>query len=296
LINRYINNDGEIYASNELNLSLNNRAFRYGDGLFETIRIVNGKPFGLSVHLARMKMGLEILKIQTPEHFNESYFSAQIDTLISKNEIKEGGRCRLSVYRDNGGFYAPTNYNAKYTIEIEPLLYNLFELNTVGLKIDLYPEIRKQVTKLAQLKTANSLLYIMSSLYAQEHNLDDCVLQNDKLEIIESSSSNLFIVSNGVLYTPSLESGCVGGTMRMQIINLALKNGIRVYESNVTPSNLLVADEVLLTNAVSGIKWVGSYKNKRYFHSIAQQLIDLLNKEVLMINSNENPLGNLTSS
>lgn len=119
----------------------------------------------------------------------------------------------------------------------------------------------------------------MAALYAQEHDLDDVILQNDKFEIIEGTSSNLFIVSNGVLYTPGLDSGCVGGTMRMQLINLAIKNNIRVYESNIAPSNLLVADEVFFSNAISGIRWVASYKTKRYFNSVSQKLVDLLNQQ-----------------
>ena len=119
----------------------------------------------------------------------------------------------------------------------------------------------------------------MSKLTAKEKNIDDLLIQNNKLGIIEGSSSNLFIVSNGVLYTPSLDLGCLGGTMRMQIINLAIANNIKVYECNITPQNLLVADEVFLTNAVSGVIWVGSYRTKRYFNSMAKQFINLLNEK-----------------
>lgn len=276
----YINNNGEILSADSLNLNLNNRSFRYGDAIFESIRIVNGKAFGLDAHFNRLQHGLKTLHINLPEGFSLLFLKEKIDELIEKNQIKEGGRCRLTIYRANGGFFSPSSREGLYAIEIEPLLANYFELNEIGLSADLYPDIRKQVNKMSQLKTANGLLYILAALYAQEHELDECILQNNKFEIIEATSSNLFIVSNGVLYTPDLQSGCVGGTMRMQIINLAIKNGISVYESNVTPSNLLVADEVLLTNAISGIRWVGSYKTKRYFHNTAQKLVDLLNEQI----------------
>lgn len=278
--NLFVNNNGEILSSHSLNLNLNNRSFRYGDAIFESIRIVNGKPFGLDAHYNRLLHGLKILHINLPEGFTLLFLKEKIDELIDKNNIKEGGRCRLTIYRANGGYFSPTSREGLYAIEIETLLDNFFELNEIGLKADLYPEIRKQVNKMSQLKTANGLLYIMAALYAQEHDLDECILQNNKFEIIEATSSNLFIVSNGVLYTPGLESGCVGGTMRMQVINLAVKHGISVYESNVTPSNLLVADEVLLTNAISGVRWVGSYKTKRYFHNTAQKIVDLLNDQI----------------
>jgi branched-chain amino acid aminotransferase len=123
----------------------------------------------------------------------------------------------------------------------------------------------------------------MASLYARSKGLDDCLLQNYKLGIIEATSSNLFIVSNGVLYTPSLEDGCVGGIMRMQVINIALENQIKVYECNLNPQNLLAADEIFLTNAINGIQWVGSYRTKRYFNEMSRRMIGLLNDEVKSI-------------
>ncbi len=118
----------------------------------------------------------------------------------------------------------------------------------------------------------------MASIKAQERQLDDLLISNDVGGILESSSSNLFVVSNGVLYTPGLEEGCLAGTMRMQIINLAIRNNIRVYESNILPQNLLVADEIFLTNAISGITWISGYRTKRYFNNTSKRLIHLLNE------------------
>ena len=79
------------------------------------------------------------------------------------------------------------------------------------------------------------------------------------------------------MYTPGLEEGCLAGTMRMQIINLALKNGIKVYECNLLPQNLLAADEVFLTNAIRGVNWVSGYRTKRYFNNMSRRLVAMLN-------------------
>lgn len=119
----------------------------------------------------------------------------------------------------------------------------------------------------------------MGKLKAREMGVDDLLIQNEKFGIIESTSSNLFIVSNGVLYTSGLDLGCLGGTMRMQIINLALKYNIKVYECNISPQNLLAADEVFLTNAIQGISWVATYRTKEYKKEISEQLVNLLNQE-----------------
>jgi branched-chain amino acid aminotransferase len=122
----------------------------------------------------------------------------------------------------------------------------------------------------------NCQYYIMAALWSQQRGLDDCLLQNERGNIIESSSGNLFIVSNGVLYTPSLSDGCLGGVMRAQIINVALSNGIKVYECSLNPQNLLAADELFFTNAVRGVQWVSGYRTKRYMHRMAGQLMGLL--------------------
>ncbi len=281
LADQYINNSGIILPKEGHNLNIDNRAYRYGDGLFESIRVVNGKIVGLQAHLDRLFSGLKELKIEKPVDFSFSFFNQRIEELIEKNGIEKGGRVRLTVSRENGGFYRPQANGACFTIEADAYDDNLFVLNQNGLSVDLYPENRKPISSLSKYKNSNALLYIMAALYAEENGFDDVILQNNKFEIIEGTSSNLFIVSNGVLYTPGLDSGCVGGTMRMQIINLAIKHSIRVYESNIAPSSLLAADELFFTNSISGIRWVSSYKNKRYFNNTSVKLVDLLNRELI---------------
>jgi branched-subunit amino acid aminotransferase/4-amino-4-deoxychorismate lyase len=138
------------------------------------------------------------------------------------------------------------------------------------------------VNKLSGFKTLNAQLYVMSALYAREKGFDEALLQNSKFSIIEATSSNIFIVSNGVLYTPTLDDGCIAGTMRMNVINLALENKIKVYECTLNPHNLLSADEVFLTNAIRGIEWVVAYKTKRYFNEMSKKLLNILNESAAL--------------
>jgi branched-chain amino acid aminotransferase len=146
------------------------------------------------------------------------------------------------------------------------------------LEVDLYTAIRKENNILANFKTKNGLVYVMGAIEAKEKGLDDMLITNAKGGVLEATSSNLFVISNGVLYTPGLEEGCLGGTMRMTIINLAIENNIKVYESSITPQNLLIADEVFLTNAINGIVWVGGYRTKRYMNTVSLNFVNLLNK------------------
>lgn len=275
----YVNYNGEILSNDGPTIKAGNRGHLYGDGVFESIRIVRGRPINLTNHIIRMLEGAHKLKMRPPSYFNESFFADKIGELLQKSGITEGGKCRISLDRAMGGTFTPESNEVEFFIEVYPMQSNSFKLNTRGIEIDLFMELKKPKNSLSNYKTKNGLIYVLASIAAKEKGLDDFLISNDQGGILEGTSANLFVVSNGVLYTPGLEEGCMAGTMRMQIINLAIKNGIKVYECNVLPQNLLVADEIFLTNAIQGIIWVSGYRTKRYFSSTAKTLIDLLNEK-----------------
>jgi branched-chain amino acid aminotransferase len=153
-------------------------------------------------------------------------------------------------------------------------------LNQKGLIVDLFVDFKKSPSPLASIKSANSAIYVMAGVYKTQHQLDDCVLLNDRSQIIESISSNIFAVKNGVLYTPPVSDGCVNGVMRRKVIEIAQANKIAVYENSITQSVLLGADELFLTNTIKGIQWVVAYKQKRYFNNTSKKLVEKLNELV----------------
>jgi branched-subunit amino acid aminotransferase/4-amino-4-deoxychorismate lyase len=271
----FVNIDGQVVPAEGPVLTLDNRAFHYGDGLFESLRVVNGRPCFPDAHWARLITGAALLRIELPAGLDRRSFEQQIVELASRCGAPSA-RCRFTLYRGGGGHYRPTSKLGRYVIEIVSLNEPVHTLNDQGLMVDIWPEMRKPINDLSRHKTLNCQYYIMAALWSEQRGLDDCLLQNERGNIIESSNGNLFIVSNGVLYTPSLADGCVGGVMRAQVINLALTHGIKVYECSLNPQNLLAADELFFTNAVKGVQWVGTYRTKRYTHKMSGQLIDLL--------------------
>ncbi len=273
--------NGELRDISQSGLSPDNRAFLFGDGLFESIKVVNGKPLFVKVHFSRLSEGMKSLKFTSDELFTAEKLEREIIQLIDHCKVRTGGRVRVTVFRNPGGFYLPTGEGFSYVISLIPDSLNKYMLNEEGLVVDLYTQIKKQITPYSHFKSVNSQNYILASIHGRTMNLDDVLLVNEKDQIIESTNSNLFIVSNGVLYTPAISDGCVGGVMRMQIINLALESDIKVYECALTPQNLLVADEMFLTNAIQGIKWVSSYRMKRYFHKMSDRLMERLNDKAV---------------
>jgi branched-chain amino acid aminotransferase len=269
---------GEFYPEDTALFSANNRAFRYGDSLFETIHC-NGTQIQFFVeHLERLQLGMSQLKMEIPDSFSTT-IERNIKSLITKNKSFLGTRIRLSVFRNAGGLYTPNTNQVSYLIESSKLEQPKYTLNKKGLKIGLFDTYKKTSNSLSGFKTGNSLPFILAGLHKNEMKWDDCLLLNERQNLVESVSSNLFVVKDGVLFTPSLESGAVNGIMREQIIQIALKLGITVYDDCIIkPEQLEEADEIFLTNAIVGIRWVVAYGERRYFNRSAKTLIEELNK------------------
>ena len=273
----YVNNNGILLPNDAPTIHAGNRGHLYGDGVFESIRILSGKPINIENHIDRLLKGANVLKMETPANYDVNFFQEKILELIGKSGIKQGGRCRLSIDRATGGAYLPDSNDCTFYIEVYPYLMNYFELNAKGLELDIYRDIKLHKNFLSNYKTKTGLPYVMASIAAKEQGLDDLFLTNEKGNIIESGSCNVFIVSNGVLYTSGLDEGCIAGTMRMQVINLAIKHNIKIYECSILPQNLLSADEIIFTNAIRGINWVAGYRTKRYQNNMSRRLVVLLN-------------------
>jgi branched-subunit amino acid aminotransferase/4-amino-4-deoxychorismate lyase len=272
--------NGELCEQSALTHPTQNRAFQYGDGFFETIRVCYGRAQFLEFHWDRIQASLSGHRINQPTNWNFQTFQSFVESLIQANHITEGGRLRLSFFRAAGGRYTPETNDLVWIGEIEPLESNSYTLNEKGIAVDVYPEMKKLIGPLANFKNLSAVLYVQAALWAQNEGLEDALVTNTTHNIIESTRSNLFLVSNRVLYTPGLDSGPVGGVMRAAIINLAIAEGYKVYECNISPQEMLRADELFLTNAIRGIQWVARYRTKRYFNSTAKELIGMLNQGV----------------
>jgi branched-subunit amino acid aminotransferase/4-amino-4-deoxychorismate lyase len=257
-----------------------NRAFCYGDALFETIRIQEGQLVFITDHLARLRKGMEYLHLKLPGEPDENMLSEICSRLVSENNITEAGRLRLEVFRNDGGFYISSLTDASFVACAEPLPHRKFVLNDKGLAVDIYPEVLRTKDRLSNLKTSNKLPFVLAGFYMKEKGLDECIMLNTDGNLAEAINSNLFLVKKDVLYTPSAGEGCIEGVMRQNIIRIASGFGKKVHEGVLRQEDLPEADEVFLTNTISGIRWVGAYRNKRYFNTFSRWLIEQLNRKI----------------
>ncbi len=272
-----LNFNGQIVPADSKLLSVANRAFKYGDGLFESMRLLKGKLMFADLHADRLQRGMKALKIDGYSQM-DAYFLKQIaEQLAIRNKTKHG-RLRLTVYRDSEGFYAPTTNAMGYCLEIVPADEPRYFLNDKGLIVDVYTEVPKPCNFLSNIKTCNSLTYVMAGLYKTQNNLDEVFLLNQNGFLCEASSANIFVYYQNHLYTPALSEGCVEGVMRQVIIDLAKKVSIPVVEAQINPDILYEADEVFITNASRGIQSVMGYGVRRYFNKVSKVLMEELNK------------------
>jgi branched-chain amino acid aminotransferase len=268
--------NGHLISIYEPSVALSNRAFRYGDSLFESIRFCNNHLLFLRDHITRLKIGMTVLRMNLPAEFNTDNIQELIIQLLKHNSHAPNARIRLTVFRNEGGYYSPETNDISFLIESEELP-SVFELNQKGLWLDIYSDIKKPINKLANIKTGNALLYVMAGLAKQSMKLDDCFIVNETGTICETINSNIFVVKNGTIFTAPLSEGCVAGIMRKQIMSLATEHKILTFESPLTTYTLLNGDEVFLTNSIGGIRWVGQFKQKYYTNKMAQFFTDKLN-------------------
>jgi branched-chain amino acid aminotransferase len=268
LKDKYCIYNGHLISVYEPSIAFNNRAFRYGDALFETIRFCNNKIMFLKDHLNRLKIGMTVLRMNLPAEFNSDNLHELIFQLLKHNTHAPNARIRLTVFRNEGGYYTPTTNDISFLIESEEM-QGVYKLNQKGLWVDVYGDIKKPINKLSNIKSANALLYVMAGISKQSMKLDDCFIMNETGTICESVSSNVFVCKNGTLFTPPLSEGGVAGIMRKQIMHLANENKILVFESPLSTYTLLNSDEVFLTNSVAGVTWVGQFRDKFYTNKMA---------------------------
>jgi branched-chain amino acid aminotransferase len=272
------------YNENYINKSdsdLLNRGFLYGDSVFESIRIVNNKIIFWEDHYMRLMSSMRIIRIEIPQSYTPDFFKLQITNTISKVNPSFTGRVRLTIFREGGGYYTPELSSPSFIVNCSVIDSKEFFLKDSEFKVDLFKDYYIQNDLLSNLKTNNKLINVLAGIYANENNLDNCILLNNKKNVTEFLNGNLFIVRGNKIITPNLDSGCLKGVMRKKIIEyVKLLPEFSIEETVISPFDLLSANEIWLTNSISGIINVTNYRNKSFSNDIAKIFIDFLNKKV----------------
>jgi branched-chain amino acid aminotransferase len=258
-----------------------NRAFLYGDAVFETFKILDGKILFAEDHYFRLMASMRILRMEIPMGFTQEYMEEEVAKLTATLPAAASHRVRLTFYRKPGGKYLPTDNNAEFIITGEPLENALYALSEAQYEAELFRDyyITKQL--LSTLKTTNKAVHITAAIFADENGYNNCLLVNDDKNVIEATQGNLFMLTGSKLITPPLTDGCLNGIMRKQIIALAKKiEGIEFEEASISPFDLQKADELFITNVITGVQPITKYRKKSYTATFATELVERLNAKI----------------
>jgi branched-chain amino acid aminotransferase len=270
-MNNYFNHNGKIISADFPAIPAADHSYRYGDGLFETMKIIDGEICLADLHFERLFAGLKILKFQIPHFFTTEKITIEIKALCKKNNCYEKARVRLSVSRGSGGLYDCDNHFS-YLIECWSLSPTIDKWNENGLVIDIFPDARKAMDAFSNLKSANYQPYVMAALWAKENKLNEALLLNAANHICDATTANIFWVKDEIIFTVPLFAGCVAGVIRRKII----ESRSDINETELASDDLLKADEVFLTNSIHGIRWIKQCREKTYTNKLAYEIYSAL--------------------
>ena len=275
-----INFNGTI-VSQDANILTQNRAFLYGDAVFETVKIINNKILFLEDHYFRLMSSMRVVRMEIPMNFTMEYFEEQILSLVKNNTLVDSARARITVYRNDGGYYLPQNNTISFLIHAIALEKTMYSIEQKEYEVDLYKDFYVTKQLLSSIKTTNKIINITGSIYANENGLDNCILLNDSKNVVEALQGNIFMLLGNKLITPPVSEGCLNGVMRKQILGLAKKiEHIEILEDVISPFDLQKADELFITNVIKGIQPVTKYRKKEFTTKLANVLVEKLNEVV----------------
>lgn len=274
-----VNCNGLLFEKSDL--GADNRSFLYGDGIFETFKIRNNQVLFFEDHYFRLMASLRIVRIEIPMNFTMDYLERQVLSTAQANQCAAAGRVRLTVYRNNGGFYLPTSNEVGFVIQAEPLPSPDYIFSDSSYEVDLYRDFHVPKHLLSTLKTTSKMLHVVGSIFARENGLHNCLLLNEEKNVVEALNGNLFMLTGKSLVTPPISDGCLNGVLRKNLLALCREmSDIVVEEASISPFDLQKANEIFITNVTRGIQSISKYRKKEFESAFANQLIDKLNRKI----------------
>ncbi len=256
--------NGEMFDEQQPLITLQNNSFKFGEALFETMRVTNGVAPLATLHFERLQLGMQFLQLSFPTETTIDVLLQKIYLLCARNNCSHAARVRLSVFRKNN--------TTGYAIEAVPLPQHYLHWNDEGLQLTIYPHARKAIDDVANFKTANYLPYLLAAQHAAEKKMDESLIRNSDNAICDCSKANIFLIKGNEIFTPGLHQGCIAGVMRRALIDVLKKIGRTVQQTTIADEDIAGADEVFLTNALFGIRWVRQFEQHQYNCTVTKKI------------------------
>ncbi|WP_339889981.1 aminotransferase class IV [uncultured Flavobacterium sp.] len=273
-----INFNGNIQDSSATTIE-NNRGFLFGDAVFETLKVIDGKVLFAEDHYFRLMASMRICRMEIPMNFTLEYFEDQILSLTNSLKISDSARVRLTVYRSSKGFYLPETNAVDFVAVAQKLNSKEYSVSNDFYEVELYKDFYVSKHLLSTLKTTNKMINVTGSIFAKENDYHNCILLNDDKNVVEALNGNIFMKMENSIITPPISDGCLNGIMRKQLIVLINKmEGFECVEKSISPFDLQKSDELFITNVITGIQPITKYRKKEFGIDFSIQLNEKLNE------------------
>ena len=262
LMTNNISINGKIIPVTEGSISTEDRGFLYGDGIFETLRTYNGEPFKLAEHLERMRCSAEKLKI-IPEYSNAE-ISESLTKLLAKNNVQDA-YIRITLSRGEGGSGLQLSDGLRSTIllQVKPFKPYDEKLYNEGMCLAVSGHRRSTTSPICRHKTTNLLTSILLKEEAGSKSAHDSIVLNTDGYIAECIVSNIFMVADGSVITPSLDTNILPGITRSTVLDICRDSGIPAREECFKIETLIKAEEVFITNSLMEIMPVSRIEDNK---------------------------------
>lgn len=275
-----VNYNGNIVPTTGLSLEAN-RGFLYGDAIFDTLKVLDGKVLFSEDHYFRLMASLRIVRMEIPLYFTLEYMEKEVLSIVAALNLSASARVRITFFRKPGGKYTPETNETEFVITAEPLETLLYAVNESEYEVELYKDFYITKQLVSTIKTTNRILNTAAAIFASENGYNSCLMVNDDKNVIEAIQGNVFMLTGNRLVTPPVSDGCLNGIMRKQLIEIAKKiEGIEFAEASISPFDLQKADEIFITNVITGIQPVTRYRKKTYKSDLSKELVKRLNAKV----------------
>lgn len=241
--------NGELVKEEDASISIKDRGFRFGDGIFDTVRMVEGKIFRPDLYIERISAGLEAIKIK----FQTTIIEGEILRLLQANDLPDfNGFARISITRGQGsrGYLPVADIKPNFVIELVPLR----DMSQVDGRLCVSSYAKPSMASLpVAVKNMQGLNSTLAKIEAREKGYFDALLLNGDKKICECSSANIFWVKDGEFYTPSLNCGILKGVTRSIVMELLEGEGDLLNQGEYSLEDLHDVDEIFITNSVIGV-------------------------------------------
>ena len=277
------NFNGELLEDNTSFLNEKNRGVQLGDAVFEELRVLNGDIIFLEDHYLRLMSSMRILRMEIPMNFTMEFMEEEILKCISENDLKEAKQIKFTVFRNSLDDFSISDNTISYFITSKTLTDPFFILNQDDYEVELFKDFYKNSTTLSNLDSNNKILSVVGAIYAKENDYQDCLLLNERKQVIEALNGNLFVVKGNQIKTAPITDGCIHSILRKKLIEIVSKlNDFEFLEDSISPFELQKADELFIVNNIDGIISVTKYRKKKFVNTIAKSLIGKLNAAARM--------------